>query len=156
MEKFKNTSETANLFILRLNTNLNGILYVNTCQVPPTQLFTLHVSATTKVADTNTSTLSPPTLLQARGLWQMTVSLTSVFIFANVSASAGGERKFFRSPHRESLCKVHTTMLPTYLYTSFFFHICETVHHWYNNINSQLDATVIILLIIKISSCFGR
>ena len=29
--------------------------------------------------------------------------------------------------------------------------------HWYNNINSQLDATVIILLIISISStCFGR
>ena len=34
--------------------------------------------------------------------------------------------------------------------------VCVTVHHWYNNINSQLDATIIILLIISISStCFG-
>ena len=34
---------------------------------------------------------------------------------------------------------------------------CVTVHHWYNNINSRLDATVIILLIISISStCFER
>jgi len=31
------------------------------------------------------------------------------------------------------------------------------VHHWYNNIISQLDATIIILLMISISStCFGR
>ena len=31
------------------------------------------------------------------------------------------------------------------------------MHHWYNNINSQLDATIIILLIISISSTgFGR
>lgn len=41
-----------NLFILRLNPNVNGMLYVNTRQVPLTQLFTLHVSATSKVADT--------------------------------------------------------------------------------------------------------
>jgi len=35
--------------------------------------------------------------------------------------------------------------------------VCVTVHHWYNNINSQLDATIIILLIISISpTCFGR
>jgi hypothetical protein len=36
--------------------------------------------------------------------------------------------------------------------------VCVTVHHWYNNINSQLDATIIILLlIISISSTyFGR
>jgi len=31
-----------------------------------------------------------------------------------------------------------------------------TAHHGYSNINSQLDATIIILLIISISStCFG-
>jgi len=37
------------------------------------------------------------------------------------------------------------------------FDVSVTVHHWYNNINSQLDATIIILLIISISStCFGR
>ena len=37
------------------------------------------------------------------------------------------------------------------------FDDCATVHHWYNNINSHLDATVIILLIISISStCFER
>ena len=37
------------------------------------------------------------------------------------------------------------------------FDICVTVHLWYNNINSQLEATVIILLIISISStCLGR
>lgn len=44
--------ELHNLFILRLNTNFNCLLYVNACQVPLTQLFTLHVSATSKVADT--------------------------------------------------------------------------------------------------------
>jgi len=32
------------------------------------------------------------------------------------------------------------------------FDVCVTVHHWYSNINSQLDVTVIILLIISISS----
>jgi hypothetical protein len=32
------------------------------------------------------------------------------------------------------------------------FDVCVTVHHWYNNIKSQLDATIIILLIISISS----
>ena len=37
------------------------------------------------------------------------------------------------------------------------FDVCVTVHNWYNNINSQLDATIIILLIILIiSTCFGR
>jgi hypothetical protein len=37
------------------------------------------------------------------------------------------------------------------------FLMCVTVHHRYNNINSQLDATIIILLITSISStCFGR
>ena len=37
------------------------------------------------------------------------------------------------------------------------FDVCVAVHHWYNNINSQLDATIIILLMISISStCFGR
>ena len=31
------------------------------------------------------------------------------------------------------------------------------MHHWYNNTNSQLDSTMIILLIMSISStCFGR
>jgi len=30
--------------------------------------------------------------------------------------------------------------------TSYFFDVCVTVHHLYNNINSQLDATIIILL----------
>ena len=31
------------------------------------------------------------------------------------------------------------------------------VHHWYCNINSELDSTITILLIISISStCFGR
>jgi len=35
------------------------------------------------------------------------------------------------------------------------FDICVTVDHWYSNINSQLDATITILLIISISStCF--
>ena len=35
-------------------------------------------------------------------------------------------------------------------------YVCVTVHHWYNNIISQLDARIIILLIISISSkCFG-
>ena len=35
--------------------------------------------------------------------------------------------------------------------------VCVTVHYWYNNTNSQLDAALIILLIITISStCFGR
>jgi len=35
------------------------------------------------------------------------------------------------------------------------FDVCVTGHHWYNNVNSQLDATIIILLIISISStCF--
>jgi len=35
--------------------------------------------------------------------------------------------------------------------------IHNAVRHVYNNINSQLDATVIILLIISITSaCFGR
>jgi len=39
----------------------------------------------------------------------------------------------------------------------FVFDVCVTVHHGCNNINSQLDATVIILLIISIGwSCFGR
>ena len=39
----------------------------------------------------------------------------------------------------------------------FKFDVCVTAHHWHNNINSQLDATIIILLIISISSaCFGR
>jgi len=38
-----------------------------------------------------------------------------------------------------------------------WFDVCVTVHHWYNNINSQLDAIIIVLLIITISStCFGR
>ena len=42
-------------------------------------------------------------------------------------------------------------------YESEGFDICVTVHHWYNNINSQLDETIILLLIISISStCFGR
>jgi len=37
------------------------------------------------------------------------------------------------------------------------FYVCVSVHHRCNNINSQLDATIIILLIISISStCFGR
>ena len=37
------------------------------------------------------------------------------------------------------------------------FDVSVTAHHWYNSINSQLDATIIILLIISISStCFGR
>ena len=43
---------------------------------------------------------------------------------------------------------------------SCWFDVCVTVHHWYNNGNSQLDAIIIIiilLLIISISStCFGR
>ena len=35
--------------------------------------------------------------------------------------------------------------------------VCVTEHHWYNNINSRLDATMIILLTISIcSTCFGR
>ena len=37
------------------------------------------------------------------------------------------------------------------------FDVCVTVHHGYNNINSQLDATIIISLIITTSlTCFGR
>jgi len=37
------------------------------------------------------------------------------------------------------------------------FDVCVTVHHLYNNINSQVDATIIILLIMSIiSTCFGR
>ena len=37
------------------------------------------------------------------------------------------------------------------------FDVCVTVHHQYNNINSELDATIIILLIILISvTCFRR
>ena len=34
---------------------------------------------------------------------------------------------------------------------TFEFDVCVTVHHLYNNINSQLDATIIILLAISIS-----
>ena len=41
--------------------------------------------------------------------------------------------------------------------THVLFSVCVTVHHWYNNTNNQLDATIIVLLIISISStCFGR
>ena len=38
------------------------------------------------------------------------------------------------------------------------FDVCMIVHHWYNNTNSQIDATITnFLLIITISStCFGR
>jgi len=37
------------------------------------------------------------------------------------------------------------------------FDVYVTVHHWYTNINSQLDAKIIIFLIISISStCFRR
>jgi len=37
------------------------------------------------------------------------------------------------------------------------FDVCVNVHQWHNNKNSQLDATIIILLIISISSIsFGR
>ena len=36
------------------------------------------------------------------------------------------------------------------------FNVCVTVQHWYNNINSQLDATIVILLTISIISFFGR
>ena len=38
------------------------------------------------------------------------------------------------------------------------FDVCVTAYHWCNNVNSQLDATIIILLlIISISTtCFGR
>ena len=37
------------------------------------------------------------------------------------------------------------------------FDVYVTVHHRYNNINSQLHATIIILLIISISPiCFGQ
>jgi hypothetical protein len=40
---------------------------------------------------------------------------------------------------------------------SLTFDVCVTVRHWYNNINSQLDATITVSLIISISStCFGR
>ena len=28
------------------------------------------------------------------------------------------------------------------------FDVCVTVHHWYNNINSQLDTTIVILLTV--------
>jgi len=39
----------------------------------------------------------------------------------------------------------------------FTFDVCVTVYHWYSNINSQLDATIILLLIFSISwTCFGR
>ena len=42
-------------------------------------------------------------------------------------------------------------------YKRYEFDVCVTVHHWYNNIKSQLDATILILLIISISStCFRR
>jgi len=41
--------------------------------------------------------------------------------------------------------------------TVYKFDVCVTVLHRYNNINSRLDATIIILLTISISStCFGR
>ena len=38
------------------------------------------------------------------------------------------------------------------------FDVCVTVHHWYNNTNSQLYAIIIIILLIIsiISTCFGR
>jgi len=46
--------------------------------------------------------------------------------------------------------------LPQTFY-AFDFDVCVTVHHSYNNINSQLDATIIVLLIISINSaCSGR
>jgi len=36
-------------------------------------------------------------------------------------------------------------------------HVCVTVQHLYSNINSRLDAIMVILLTISISStCFGR
>ena len=42
------------------------------------------------------------------------------------------------------------------LWCSDKFDVCVTVHHWYNSMNSQLDATIIILLIISVrSTCFG-
>jgi len=36
------------------------------------------------------------------------------------------------------------------------FDVCVTMHHWYNNMNSWLDATMIILLTISISSACVR
>jgi len=57
-------------------------------------------------------------------------------------------------------CLSHIHMyvgLPEWVNEYFLFHVCVTVQHWYNNINSRLDATMIILLTISINStCFGR
>jgi len=37
------------------------------------------------------------------------------------------------------------------------FDVCVTMHHWYNNTNSELDAIKIVLITISISStCFGQ
>jgi len=45
--------------------------------------------------------------------------------------------------------------IQTILLTNLYIYV--TLHHWCNTINSQLDATIIIVLIISISStCFGR
>ena len=47
----------------------------------------------------------------------------------------------------QCLPKVSTFKYFTALFTSF--NVCVTMHHWYNNINSQLDARIIILLTIN-------
>jgi len=47
--------------------------------------------------------------------------------------------------------------LDTAYLTELVFDVYVTVHHWYNSMKSQLDATTIILSIITISStCFGQ
>jgi len=56
------------------------------------------------------------------------------------------------TPNVPAICKS-----TTFLNNAHGSDVCVTVHHWYNNINSQLDATIMILLTISISStCFGR
>jgi len=62
-------------------------------------------------------------------------------------------------PIRVLLNQMATFALCNFSCTSLqlWFDVCVTVHHWYNNINSQLDGTIIVLLIISFSStCFGR
>ena len=41
-------------------------------------------------------------------------------------------------------------------YVEFYFDICLTVHHCYNNVDNQLDATITSLLIRISSTCFGQ
>jgi hypothetical protein len=43
-------------------------------------------------------------------------------------------------------CDQHRHVLLSKILLFMKFDVCVTVHHWYNNTNSQLDATIVVLL----------